>query len=174
MNDCSLRLDIRRQLLGFFGLLLIVWMAISSVHPAFEIAHPLVVLLAFAIMALAAFVLFMIIGRFRRYVDENRRRLAQVHDRDISRLSAAYSAFMLGISAMRRRRLRTGLTLATLVLLTFTLLSFATFDTGIRFVALNLDRLQPTKACCCARGDGTNWANHWPSMRALTLRVGAR
>ena len=132
--------DIRRQLLGFFGLLLIVWMAISSVHPAFEIAHPLVVLLAFAIMALAAFVLFMIIGRFRRYVDENRRRLAQVHDRDISRLSAAYSAFMLGISNMRRRRLRTGLTLATLVLLTFTLLSFATFDTGIRFVALNLDR----------------------------------
>ena len=132
--------DIRRQLLGFFGLLLIVWMAISSVHPAFEIAHPLVVLLAFAIMALAAFVLFMIIGRFRRYLDENRRRLAQVHDRDISRLSAAYSAFMLGISNMRRRRLRTGLTLATLVLLTFTLLSFATFDTGIRFVALNLDR----------------------------------
>lgn len=132
--------DIRRQLLGFFALLLLVWLAISSVHPAFEIAHPLVVLLAFAIMALAAFVLFMLIGRFRRYVGENRRRLAKVHDGDISRLSAAYSAFMLGISNMRRRRLRTGLTLVTLVLLTFTLLSFATFDSGIRFVALNLDR----------------------------------
>lgn len=132
--------DIRRQLVGFFALLLLVWMAISSVHPAFEIAHPLVVLLAFAIMALATFVLCMLIGRFLRYVDENRRRMAKVHDRDISRLSAAYSAFMLGISNMRRRRLRTGLTLTTLVLLTFTLLSFATFDSGIRFVALNLDR----------------------------------
>ena len=132
--------DIRRQLAYFALLLLVIWLAISSVHPAFEIAHPLVVLLAFAIMALAAFVLFLLAGRFRRYMGDHRRRLAKVHDRDISRLSAAYSAFMLGISNMRRRRLRTGLTLLTLVLLTFTLLSFATFDSAIRFVALGQDR----------------------------------
>ena len=85
-------------------------------------------------MALAVFVLFMLIGRFRSFMDERRRRMAKVHDRDINRLSAAYSAFMLGISNMRRRRLRTGLTLVTLVLLTFTLLSFATFDSAIHYI----------------------------------------
>ena len=132
--------DIRRQLAGFGLVLLIIWLAISQVHPAFEIAHPLVILLAFAIMALASFVLFMVIGRFNRYMRMHRNRLAQVHDKDISRLSAGYTAFMLGISNMRRRKMRTGLTLTTLVLLTFTLLSFTSFEQQIRFVAFPLER----------------------------------
>ena len=132
--------DIRRQLLGFGLLLVVIWVGISQVHPAFEIAHPLVVLLAFAIMALAIFVLLMVSSRFNRHMKAHRNRLARVHDKDISRLSASYSAFMLGISNMRRRKMRTGLTLTTLVLLTFTLLSFTSFQQQIRFVAFPLER----------------------------------
>jgi hypothetical protein len=132
--------DIRRQLLGFGLLLLLIWLGVSQVHPAFEIAHPLVVLLAFAIMALAIFVLLMVTSRFNRHMKMHRNRLARVHDKDISRLSASYAAFMLGISNMRRRKMRTGLTLTTLVLLTFTLLSFTSFRQQIRFVAFPLER----------------------------------
>ena len=62
--------DIRRQLLGFGVALGIVWLAISQVHPAFAIAHPLVILLSFVIMAMAAFVLFLIAGRFNRHMRE--------------------------------------------------------------------------------------------------------
>ena len=56
-----------------------------------------------------------------------RSREAHVHETDISRISASYTALMLGISNMRRRKLRTGLTMTTLTLLTFTVLSFTSF-----------------------------------------------
>ena len=132
--------DIRRQL-AYFGLILLtIWLLISQVHPAFEIAQPLVILLAFAIMSLAVFVLVLLSGRCSRFVDAYRNSLAAVHEADISRLSASYTAFMLGISNMRRRRLRTGLTLLTLVLLTFTMLSFTSFEQQMRFVAYSQDR----------------------------------
>ena len=131
--------DIRRQLAGFGGLLLLIWIAISQVHPAFAIANPLVILLAFAIMAMAAFVLAMLSTRFNRYMKAYQAREAHVHETDISRASASYAAFMLGISNMRRRKLRTGLTLLTLVLLTFTVLSFTSFNTQIRYMAFAMD-----------------------------------
>ena len=131
--------DIRRQLAGFGGLLLLIWIAISQVHPAFAIAHPLVILLAFAIMAMAAFVMAMISTRFNSYMKAYQAREAHVHETDISRASASYAAFMLGISNMRRRKLRTGLTLLTLVLLTFTVLSFTSFNTQIRYMAFAMD-----------------------------------
>ena len=127
--------DIRRQLLGFGAALAIVWLAISQVHPAFAIAHPLVILLSFAIMAMAAFVLFLIAGRFNRHMRE---RGDAVHRADVGRIGATYAAFMLGISNMRRRRLRTTLTLTTLVLVTFSVLSFTSFSAQSRFLALPL------------------------------------
>jgi hypothetical protein len=130
--------DIRVQLLGFALLLGVVWIAISQVHPAFSIAHPLVILLAFAIMAMAALVLFMIMGRFNRYMREYQASEAHVHETDISRASASYAAFMLGISNMRRRKMRTGLTLLTLVLLTFTVLSFTSFNAQVRYMAFTM------------------------------------
>ncbi|MCE2447259.1 MAG: M28 family peptidase [Candidatus Latescibacteria bacterium] len=130
--------DIRRQLAGFGLLLLAIWLILAQVHPAFELAEPLVVLLAFAIMAMAVFVLFMVVGRFNRVMAQHQSQQTRVHSQDLSRLSASYAAFMLGISNMRRRPLRTGLTLATLTLLTFTLLSFTSFEQQIRYASFRL------------------------------------
>ena len=128
--------DIRKQLLGLAGLMLVIWMIISQVHPAFELAHPLVIVLAFSIMAMAMLVMFMVSARFNKAAKEYRDRVAQVHVADISRFGAAYVAFMLGISNMRRRKLRTAMTLITLTLLTFSVLSFTTFEERIRYVAM--------------------------------------
>ncbi len=50
-----------------------------------------------------------------------------VHSTDVSRLSTMMAAVSMGISTMRRRPLRTLLTSATVVLLTFTILTFASF-----------------------------------------------
>ena len=128
--------QITRQLAGFGALLALVWLAISQVHPAFAIAHPLVVLLAFAIMAMACFVLVLISSRFNSFMKE---RGDQIHHMEMRRFSVAHAAFMLGISNMRRRKLRTGLTLMTLVLLTFTVLSFASYESRTRFISLPLE-----------------------------------
>jgi hypothetical protein len=132
--------DIRVQLAGFGGLLLLIWIAISQIHPAFAIAHPLVILLGFMIMVMAAFVMSMISTRFNRYMKEYQAKEAHIHETDINRASASYVAFMLGISNMRRRKLRTGLTLLTLILLTFTVLSFTSFNSQVRYVAFAMDQ----------------------------------
>ena len=128
--------QITRQLVGFGALLAVVWLAVSQVHPAFAIAHPLVILLAFAIMAMAGFVLVLISSRFNSFMKE---RGDQIHHVEMRRFSVAHAAFMLGISNMRRRKLRTGLTLTTLVLLTFTVLSFASYESRARFISLPLE-----------------------------------
>jgi hypothetical protein len=127
--------DIRWQLCGFALILAIIWTVISQVHPAFSIAHPAVILLAFAIMAMATFVFAMVLSRFNHYVDEFQARASQSHQADINRVSASYAAFMLGISNMRRRKLRTALTLTTLTLLTFTVLSFTSVRPQLAFLA---------------------------------------
>ena len=51
----------------------------------------------------------------------------------VTGMSIAAAAFSLGISNMRRRKARTLLTLITLVLLTFIVLSFTSVVTGIRY-----------------------------------------
>ena len=127
--------DIRWQLSGFALILAVVWAAISQVHPAFAIAHPGVVLLAFVIMAMAAFVFAMIYSRFNHYVKERQALASRIYRADINRLGASYAAFMLGISNMRRRKLRTSLTMVTLTLLSFTVLSFTSFRPRLAFLS---------------------------------------
>jgi len=128
--------DIRRQLVGVFAMLLLIWAAISQVHPAFAIGHPLVILLSFAIMATASFVMALVFSRFEAHVQEMQSQATGVYHMDVSRVGASYVAFMLGISNMRRRKLRTTLTLVTLVLLTFTVLSFTSFEARVRFLSV--------------------------------------
>ena len=108
----------------------------GAIHAAPDLAHPLVIVLAFTIMAMAILVMWMVSARFNKTAAEYRSRVAQVHRADVSRFGAAYVAFMLGISNMRRRKLRTAMTLITLTLLTFSVLSFTSFEDRIRFVAM--------------------------------------
>jgi hypothetical protein len=60
-------------------------------------------------------------------------KMSGVHRADIGRMSVAAAAFSLGISNMRKRRARTVFTCATLVLLTFTVLSFTSVKTATRY-----------------------------------------
>jgi hypothetical protein len=126
--------DIRRQLI-FFGLIMLVsWLILSQVHPAFKLAHPIIVLLALMILVMAFFVIGLMVNRFNAFMMEQRQRRSGTSSADISRSGTAYVAFMLGVSNMRRRVLRTVLTLSTITLLTFTVLSFTSFKPSIRFV----------------------------------------
>ena len=131
--------DIRRQL-GYFALIMfVIWMILAQVHPAFELAHPVIVLLALLVMVMALFVITLVVSRFNAFMTELRQRAAGTASGDLSRSGTAYIAFMLGISNMRRRVLRTGLTLATITILTFTVLSFTSFKPEIQFVGFEKD-----------------------------------
>ncbi|MBT5829063.1 MAG: ABC transporter permease, partial [Candidatus Latescibacteria bacterium] len=131
--------DIRFQILGFGGVFFVIWMFLSQVHPAFQLSSPIVILLAFVIFALAIFVISIVAGRFNENIRRLRNSEVLLHDTDVGRVSASVAAFQLGIANMKRRKLRTWLTFVTLVLLTFTVLSFTSIKSSLQFHQLPLD-----------------------------------
>ncbi|MGE5531147.1 MAG: M28 family peptidase, partial [Bacteroidota bacterium] len=125
--------DIKWQIAGFFGIFMAVFILIALVHPAFAITFtPVIILLAFIILALTMIVVSIIVQKFEEQMKEMRFEQSGVRTADMGRLSASSAAFSLGISNMRRRSTRTILTCLTLVLLTFTVLSCTSVVTGVR------------------------------------------
>ncbi len=126
--------DLKRQLSYAALIFLGIFLLFSKVHPAFDITmNPVIVLLAFIMLALSCIVIALIGGKFEEQLKQMNREVSGVHKADIGRVSVAVAAFNLGISNMRRRKARTVLTCITLVLLTFTVLSFTSVVQTMRF-----------------------------------------
>lgn len=121
--------DIRKQIMGTSVMFLLIFTGIRFVHPAFELAlTPFIILLAFIILALTVVVTAFLSSKFEQEI----KRLKQgVHFEDVGRLSTISAALSLGIANMRRRPMRTALTCVTLILLTFTVLSFTSVTANI-------------------------------------------
>ncbi|MCG6931732.1 MAG: M28 family peptidase, partial [Desulfofustis sp.] len=117
-----------------FSLILIGLIAVVyNVHPAFELAYsPMVVILAFFIIGLSLMVTLIIFFRFEEEMILLQRRASNMSAAEISRWKAFVAAFFLGVSNLRRRRIRTILTCSTLIILTFTIMSFTTVKSNIQ------------------------------------------
>ncbi|MBV9851636.1 MAG: M28 family peptidase [Armatimonadetes bacterium] len=111
---------------GYAGVIfLLIFLLFSQIHPAFDITiNPIIVLIAFVMLALSVIVSLLVWGKFEEQLQAFNRTVSGVHKADVGKASIAFAAFALGISNMRRRKERTLLTCITLVLLTFTVLSF--------------------------------------------------
>jgi len=122
---------IYRQI-GWFTLFFILTFGVLYfVNPAFRLAAtPIVIFLAFGIILLSALVIFIMTRKLQTEIKRMQGLSATVHSADVSRLSTMLAAIHMGISTMRRRPLRTLLTAVTVVLLTFTILTFASFGTS--------------------------------------------
>ncbi len=129
--------EIRKQLFGFAGIFVGVFLLLRWVHPAFKLSgSPYIIFLAFVILALGCLVVFIVVGRFTELVQRRRGAASGVHETDVGRMSAGFAAITLGISNLRKRRLRTGLNATTLTLLTFSVASFTSVQSGISFYRL--------------------------------------
>ncbi|UZP66637.1 M28 family peptidase [Desulfovibrio mangrovi] len=116
---------IHRRIIGFCGVLLATIGVIYAVHPAFQLTYsPGVVILAFFIMGLSTLVSLIIFFRFEREMVELQRRSLHLKSSEISKWAAFAAAMVIGVSNLRRRPVRTALTIATLVILTFTIMNF--------------------------------------------------
>ena len=119
--------SIHKRIASFLGLLAVVIAIIYSVHPAFQLTYsPLVVVLAFFILGLSVLVSLILFTRFEQEMKNLQQRAMVVRDQAISLWGAFVAAFSIGVTNLRRRKVRTGLTCATLVILTYTLLNFTT------------------------------------------------
>lgn len=125
---------LKDQLVWVFGIFIGMFILMTKIHPAFDITmSPMIVLLAFIMLALSTLVIVLIAGKFEQQLKEFNKQVSGTHTADIGRGGIAAAAFALGVSNMRRRKARTVLTCTTLVLLTFIVLSFTSVVTGIRY-----------------------------------------
>lgn len=128
--------NIYRQLAWFAGLFAATFGLLRASHPAFAIAQsPLIILIGFAIVALSSVVIVIVMGKFQRELRAVQGGASRLHVATLSRSSAVFAATTMSIATMRRRPLRTALTALTVVLLTCTMLFFASFERNVGVIS---------------------------------------
>ncbi|NQT89079.1 M28 family peptidase [bacterium] len=129
--------SVYRQIGWFTGFFVLTFLLLYISHPAFAIAKtPIIIFLGFAIVTLSALVITIIMRKFEVELKVLQGLTSTVHGADVSRFSTVMAAMSMGISTMRRRPLRTALTATTIIMLTFTILWFASFGTETGIVKL--------------------------------------
>ncbi len=123
--------NIYKRIIAFCGILILLIGVVYHVHPAFQLAYsPMVVILAFFIMGLSLIVTLIIFFRFEEEMISLQKRASPMAAGELSRWKAFVASFLLGVSNLKRRRLRTALTCTTLIILTFTIMSFTSVKTN--------------------------------------------
>lgn len=136
--------SIWKQITGTFSIFLVVFFFLAQVHPAFQItATPIIILVAFIVLTLSVLVVAIIIRKFEEQLELMKQQASKVYKADVGRLAASAAAFSLGISNMRKRGMRTTLTCVTLVILTFTVISFTSVRTFMRPNSTTLAAVTP-------------------------------
>ena len=117
--------DVRKQLAAQAIIFLVVFGLLRILHPAFEMVRSsLMILLGFFIILISGGITFLFSGKFKENLEEIRKKQGKVEAAEVNKFGVLSSAFMLGLNNMHRRKVRTGLTCATLTLLTFVMISF--------------------------------------------------
>jgi len=122
--------SVYRKIAGFVFFFLLSFLVLYFTHPAFSFAPtPIIIFLAFFIIVMSSVVIWIIADKFRYEVKKLQGLAVAAHTFERSFLSNLGAAVSLAFSTMRRRPVRTGLTVITALLLTFTILSFVAFQT---------------------------------------------
>ncbi len=154
--------DVQRRIIGFAGILVAMFLALRWVHPAFQLSgSPYIIFLAFVILCLGGVAMVIVVSRFADQVRRLKQSATGVYEEDVGRISATIVAFTLGVSNLRKRPLRSGLTAVTLTLLTFTVLSFTSVQTYLRFYKLPRDNRPPYQGALVR---DRNWRGMQPSV----------
>jgi len=124
--------DVRKQLLTVAIVFLLAFTALWLLHPAFEmIRSSLMVLLGFIIILIAGGIMILFSGKFKENFEQLRAKRGQATEADVNTMGVIGTAFMLGLNNMHRRKVRTGLTCGTLVLITFAMICFTSIRSDL-------------------------------------------
>ncbi len=124
--------DARKQILAQMGIFLVCFAILRLLHPAFEMVRSsLMILLGFIIILISVGITLLFSSKFKENLEELRKKAGRVTSAEVNKFGVMGSAFMLGLNNMHRRKVRTGLTCATLVLLTFVMISFTSVSSDL-------------------------------------------
>ena len=125
---------LEKRIAGTFGIFLVIYWIMRLVHPAFRLTNaPEVILLSFIVLALSLIVLSIVASKFEEQMKQLKMESSKVYETDVGRITATATAFSLGVANMKRRPIRTMLTAITLILLTFTVLSFTSIKSYMKY-----------------------------------------
>lgn len=125
---------LEKRIAGTVGIFIVIYGIMRMVHPAFKLTNaPEVILLSFIVLALSLIVLSIIASKFEGQMKQLKTASSGVYETDVGRVTATATAFSLGVANMKRRPTRTILTAITLVLLTFTVLSFTSIKSYMKY-----------------------------------------
>ena len=124
--------DIRKQLLAQGAIFLVVFGLLRVLHPAFQIVRSSVmILLGFVIILIAGSATVLLSAKFQENIDALRQAQGGVKNAEGNKMGMMATAFMLGLNNMHRRKVRTGLTCASLVLMTFVMICFSSVQSDV-------------------------------------------
>ena len=148
---------IEAQIGAFFGLFVLAYVLFREIHPAFAIAKaPEGILIAFVMGGLASFVVKILHGRFEGEMTLMFQNFSGSDTPDVGYGTVGQKAMLIGVNNMRRRRVRTALTTATIVLITFTMLSFTSISQTMSPTTVAVTKDPPPY---------TGLMYHWPGKR---------
>ena len=163
---------VTQQVGAVLGIFLAMFLALRAVHPAFQVAlTPIMILLAFILIVLSLIVSGMVVGRFFNFLKQQREASHGVHEAEVSQTSVGMAAFSIGVSNMRKRSLRTALTCATLVALTFAVLSLTSVLNAVKQRKYTIGKPAPYEGLLFRT---TNWSPLTePALKNLETELGA-
>jgi hypothetical protein len=122
--------SVYRKIAWFALVFALTFGVLYAVHPAFAFAAtPMIIILAFVVMVMSGGVIWLIGSKFVYEVNKMQGLATAAHALRRGAVGNLGAALSLAISTMRRRPARTLLTTATVLLLTFTILSFVSVQT---------------------------------------------
>ncbi len=154
---CFSFVKIERQMAAFALLFVITFLIFRYIHPAFRVAQAAeAIFVAFVMLALGLFVIFVLHKRFEGEMQA----LFQTYlgvTATVGYSTVGQKAMLIGVNNMKRRRLRTFLTTATIVLITFAMLAFSSVSR----------KMSPTMIARSAQAPYTGLFYQWPG--SLTM-----
>jgi hypothetical protein len=124
--------DVRKQIAAQGVIFVVAFFLLYVLHPAFAmIRSALMILLGFIIILISAGITVLFSGKFKENFEQLKAKRGQVSAAEVNMMGVVGTAFMLGLNNMHRRKIRTGLTCATLVLITFAMICFTSTQSDV-------------------------------------------
>jgi len=128
----------RRRIISFLVIFILLMVVFYLNHPGFMVVeNPFVTILGFSLLILS-FPVLVIVSRYMSNYLRNLR-LARLgrHEIEVSRLEGTVQAFTIGIEHMKKMRLRTTLTLLTVILIVSAIVNFTSMKPLVYHKALS-------------------------------------
>jgi len=151
---------LERELAGFSVLFVSMYVLFRFIHPAFRIAmNPEAIFIAFVLGAIGVFTTSVLRARFSGEMQILLRGIGGIGE-EASYGTVGQTAMLIGVQNMRRRRVRTTLTTATIVLVVFTMLAFSSVSR----------KAKPTLIAKSDAAPYTGLFYHWPGGKTMDER----